>query len=74
MTDRHAYLIMCHTNFNQLLILLDLIDDERNEIYLHIDKKAKGCSIDEIKSHVTKSQLTFLKPMNVTWGGDNKKN
>ncbi len=40
-TNKHAYLIMAHDNFEQLKILLDLIDDYRNDIYLHIDKKLK---------------------------------
>lgn len=72
MTDRHAYLIMCHTNFDQLNILLDLLDDKRNDLYLHIDKKSKGYSIDDIKSHAVKSELFFVKPMRVNWGGDSQ--
>ena len=34
---RHAYLIMCHQNYQQLCRLLKLLDDERNDIYHHID-------------------------------------
>lgn len=70
MTDRHAYLIMCHTNYDQLSILLDLLDDKRNDIYLHIDKKARGYSVDNINSHSVNSNLYFIKPMRVNWGGD----
>ena len=70
MLGRHAYLIMCHTNFDQLKILLDLLDDERNDLYLHIDKKAAGYSTDEIKQTVKKSNLFFITPMNASWGGD----
>ena len=70
MPDKHAYLVMSHSNFNQLLLLLDLLDDERNDIYLHIDKKSNGYSIDEIRHHVKKSKLVFIKPMRVSWGGD----
>ena len=72
MTDRHAYLIMCHTNYDQLSILLDLLDDKRNDIYLHIDKKARGYSVDNIKSHSVNSNLYFIKPMRVNWGGDSQ--
>ena len=70
MSDKHAYLIMCHTNFDQLLILLNILDDERNDIYLHIDKKAKGFSLDDIKQHIKHSVLHIIKPMRVNWGGD----
>ena len=69
-TDRHAYMIICHTNFDQLSLLLELLDDKRNDIYLHIDRKAKGYSTDAIRSHVKNAGLTFVKPMSVSWGGD----
>ena len=45
---KHAYLIMCHNNFEQLKLLLKLLDDERNDIYVHIDKKAKSFCIDDL--------------------------
>ena len=40
MTNKHAYCIMAHGNWEQLQMLIDVLDDERNDIYLHIDKKA----------------------------------
>lgn len=39
---RHAYLIMAHNEWDLLNVLLSLLDDERNDIYLHIDKKVKA--------------------------------
>ena len=36
---KHAYLIMAHNEPYILERLLKLIDDKRNDIYLHIDKK-----------------------------------
>ena len=68
--DKHAYLVLCHTNFQQLFILLELLDDARNDIYLHIDKKVRGYSPAEIESHLKQSKLVFVKPMKVSWGGD----
>ena len=35
---RHAYLIMAYNNWRQLRMLLELLDDPRNDIYIHIDK------------------------------------
>ena len=40
-TNRHAYLIMAHNEWELLNTLLSLIDDPRNDIFLHIDKKVK---------------------------------
>ena len=32
---KHAYLIMAHTQFQQVAKLVRLIDNEENDIYLH---------------------------------------
>lgn len=67
--DRHAYLVMCHNNFNILKALLSAIDDDRNDIYIHVDKKAVGVPFEEIKKSVCRSNLTFIERLNVNWGG-----
>ena len=64
---KHAYLIIAHDNFTQLQLLLNLLDDERNDIYLHVDKKAASFSPSDVK--VSKSQLIFVDRINVIWGG-----
>lgn len=62
---KHAYLIIAHTNFEQLQTLIDLLDDERNDLYLHIDKKAKNVPAFTAKF----SGLHLIEPINVVWGG-----
>ena len=62
---KHAYMIIAHTNFGQLQTLLDLLDDPRNDIYLHIDKKAKNVPV----FHTKYSGLHLIKRINVVWGG-----
>jgi hypothetical protein len=39
-SDKHAYCIMAHGNWKQLQLLITMIDDSRNDIYLHIDAKS----------------------------------
>lgn len=38
---KHAYLILAHHEFGLLQTLIDCLDDARNDIYVHIDKKVK---------------------------------
>lgn len=38
---RHAFLIVAHTNWNQLKTLITLLDDSRSSIYVHVDAKSK---------------------------------
>lgn len=62
---KHAYLLMAHANFEQLQTLIGLLDDARNDIYLHIDKKAKNVPAFTAKY----SQIHLIEPINVVWGG-----
>lgn len=37
---KHAYLIIAHNEPDVLKTLLFMLDDERNDIYLHVDVRA----------------------------------
>lgn len=65
--QKHAYLIIAHNNFEQLQLLISLLDDARNDIYLHIDKKVTEFSPETIKAQY--ARLFFVDPISVTWGG-----
>lgn len=69
--NKHAYLIMAYNNFNQLGTLLQLIDDERNDIFLHIDKKANFSENDKrnLLIKIKKSNIYFTQRISVSWGG-----
>lgn len=68
-SQRHAYLIICHNNFEILQMLLSAIDDDRNDIYIHVDKKAVDVPFEEIKKSVCHSSVTFIKRLSINWGG-----
>lgn len=65
---KHAYLVIAHTNFEQLKKMLQLLDDERNDIYIFVDKKS---DFDETTFHhgCKYSAIQFTERMNVNWGG-----
>lgn len=64
---KHAYLIIAHNNIGILNILLEMIDDPRNDIYLLIDKKSRLKNTDLYICK--KSNLFRLKPIiNIQWG------
>lgn len=67
--NRHAYLIICHNNFEQLCLLLELLDHERNDIYIHVDKKVKEPPFDMLRAAVKSSGLEFVRRVDVAWGG-----
>lgn len=62
---KHAYLIIAHHEFEILKKLVQAIDDERNDIYIHIDKKVK------ILPFVRTSQsnlMVLTNRVDVRWG------
>lgn len=62
---KHAYLIIANKNPNQLQMLISMIDDKRNDIYLMIDKKSK----DFPREFNTKySKIFVLESINIYWG------
>ena len=65
---KHAYLIMAHNEPYILERLLKLIDDRRNDIYLHIDKKWHDFDFEYFKKIVNKSNLYFTDRLDVRWG------
>ena len=69
---KHAYLIMAHTQPELLKELLGRIDDERNDIYLHIDSKAKNYPVTEVTSVLKKSSCVLTERMDVQWGSDSQ--
>ena len=64
---KHAYLIMAHKNFYVLEKLLLLLDDYRNDIYIHIDKKTDDFDDSHFANLLKKSNISFLERKNVFW-------
>lgn len=65
---KHAYLIMAHNQFKLLEILIKLLDYEKHDIYIHIDKKVNNFDFDYFKNLVSKSKIYFVERENVYWG------
>ena len=61
---KHAYCILAHNNFTQLSNLLQLLDDDRNDIYLHIDKKTTW-GYEYVCNY---SSICYVDSIDVAWG------
>lgn len=63
--SRHAYLILAHHEFEVLQRLMQAIDDERNDIYIHFDAKLKSYPV----FHPSHARLFVLtRRIDVRWG------
>lgn len=68
--NKHAYLIMAHTQPELLKKLLMTIDHERNDIFLHIDRKSEldpkeFRNVNFLKKVINKSLKTFQHVIHV---------
>ncbi|WP_035775822.1 beta-1,6-N-acetylglucosaminyltransferase [Butyrivibrio sp. VCB2001] len=66
--NRHAYLIIAHNSWEQLKFLISVLDDVRNDIYLHIDIKATDFDRNAFEKIAKLSKLYFVERTNVIWG------
>lgn len=63
---KHAYLLMLHHRKDLVDLLLEELDDERNDLYIHIDPFSKDLNIDDL--NIKKSKVYEVEPMKVNWG------
>lgn len=68
MIKKHAYLVLAHNNFYNLKKLLLMLDDERNDIYIHIDKKVKQFDFDGYRKLCNRATVQYTRRINVRWG------
>ena len=66
--DKHAYLIIAHKFDYTLKKLLTVIDDTRNDIYIHMDKKCKNFNTNDIINMLLYSNVYFVDRTSVSWG------
>ena len=65
---KHAYLIIIHNNYYTLEKLVKMLDDIRNDIYIHVDKKVKDFPFKYFTSIIERSSLKYVKRVDVRWG------
>lgn len=67
--NRHAYLVMAHTDPGLLDTLLCLIDDARNDIFVHVDARADDLYRHVLAHHPVQARLFVLRHrVAVCWG------
>lgn len=67
-TERHAYMIQAHTDQRQLAQLLRALDDERNDILVHLDKRCQDFGPQDFSCQ--RAQLRFIEERVAVYWGD----
>lgn len=67
-SDKHAYLILAHKSDYVFHTLLKMIDDKRNDIFIHMDKKNRSYKPSDIRDSVKESRVYHCKSISCSWG------
>jgi hypothetical protein len=67
--NKHAFLIMAHNEFGVLKSQIRLLDDPRNDIYIHVDKKSTVFKPGQFINLTQYSKLIFIERKRIAWGG-----
>ena len=67
--SKQAYLIIAHKDDLGFQTLLKMLDDQRNDIFIHMDKKNQDYDVGTAASYIKKSAVYHVDRTCVTWGG-----
>ena len=67
-SNKHAYLIVAHTNWWMLEKLIRALDYQDNDIFLHIDKKVKDFPLEYFQGLCQYSNIFIYREYKVKWG------
>lgn len=68
--NKHAFLIMAHSCDLCFCTLITMLDDPRNDLYIHMDSKCMDYDKKVVSDLVKQSSVFFVKRRNCTWGGE----
>lgn len=67
--SRHAFLVLAHDDSLSFRTLLELLDDARNDIFIHMDSKNVSYDRKRIEEIVRSAGLFHINSKNIRWGG-----
>ena len=65
---KHAFLIIAHANWRQLGDLVAQLDDPMHDIYVHVDRRARGFDAEALRGRANRSAVFIYREYAVCWG------
>lgn len=65
---KHAFLILTYKHYDQLKVLLKLLDHENADIFIHADKTDLGFNPEDYAGICKKSKVKMIPRVDVAWG------
>ncbi|MGB4660692.1 MAG: beta-1,6-N-acetylglucosaminyltransferase [Mobilitalea sp.] len=65
---KHAFLIAAHNNWDLLVKIIRILDNERNDIYIHINKNVNDFDFEYFRTLPTHSNVYYIERFVIEWG------
>lgn len=65
---KNAYLIIAHSNYDLLLRLVQQLDSEDNDIFIHINSLVEAPNVEKVKGLGKHSKIVFTNRKEIVWG------
>lgn len=65
---KHAVLVLAHGDLSILKLMLNILDDERFDFYIHIDAKSVEFNPNDLDGCTKKAKVFFTERIPVFWG------
>lgn len=65
---RHAFCIIAFNDYKQLVKMLQLLDSEKSDFYIHINSLTEMPDCDRIRAAICKSEVHFTERVPIVWG------
>ena len=65
---KNAYLIIAHNHYDLLMRLVEQLDYEGNDIFVHINKLVKSPDFAKIENVTKHSKVIFVDRKEIVWG------
>lgn len=66
---RNAFLIIAHTNFDQVIQMMQSLDSMNSDFFIHINKTVMDFSQEKFCTNIHQSKVVFVNRHEIFWGG-----
>ena len=66
---KNAFLLIVHTNYDQLLQMMKCLDYAENDFYIHVNALVDNIPYGFLESEICAAKIKYVKRHEIYWGG-----
>ena len=65
---KNAFLLIVHTNYDQLLQMMKCLDYAENDFYIHVNALVDNIPYGFLESEICAAKIKYVKRLEIYWG------